>query len=125
MSRKLLSFLIAALAPMLFALSALADETIKIGYTDPLSGAFAQVGEQNLVQFQYIIDYINSKGGALGRNFELVSFDNKSQPSEALLALKSMTHQNIPIVMQCSGSNIAAALIDAIEKHNDRNPDNR
>ena len=27
--------------------------------------------------------------------------------------------------MQCSGSNIAAALIDAVEKHNDRNPDNR
>ncbi len=102
-----------------------AQGTIKVMYTDPLSGPFAQVGDQNLQQFKYIIDYINGRGGALGRKFELVSFDNKSQPSEALLALKSATDQNIPIIMQCSGSNIAAALIEGVDKHNERNPNNR
>jgi branched-chain amino acid transport system substrate-binding protein len=102
-----------------------AQQTIKVAYTDPLSGPFAQVGDANLKQMQYIIDYINSKGGALGRNFELVPFDNKSQPSEALIALKSATDQNMPFIMQCSGSNIAAALIEATNKHNERNPDNR
>jgi branched-chain amino acid transport system substrate-binding protein len=102
-----------------------AQGTIKILYTDPLSGPFAQVGDQNLQQFKYIIDYINGRGGALGRKFELVSFDNKSQPSEALLALKSATDQNIPVIMQCSGSNIAAALIEGVDKHNERNPTNR
>jgi branched-chain amino acid transport system substrate-binding protein len=105
--------------------SAHAQGTIKIMYTDPLSGPFAQVGDQNLQQFKYIIDYINGRGGALGRKFELVSFDNKSQPSEALLALKSATDQNIPVSMQCSGSNIAAALIEGVDKHNERNPTNR
>jgi branched-chain amino acid transport system substrate-binding protein len=104
---------------------AYAQGTIKIMYTDPLSGPFAQVGDQNLQQFKYIIDYINGRGGALGRKFELVSFDNKSQPSEALLALKSATDQNIPVIMQCSGSNIAAALIEGVDKHNERNPNNR
>jgi branched-chain amino acid transport system substrate-binding protein len=117
--------LLAALTSVLLALSVHASETIKIAYTDPLSGPFAQVGDQNLKQMQFIIDYINSKGGALGRKFELVSFDNKSQPAEALIALKTVTDQNIPVIMQCSGSNIAAALIDAIEKQNDRNPDSR
>jgi branched-chain amino acid transport system substrate-binding protein len=112
-------------ASLLLAGTALAQATIKIGYTDPLSGPFAQVGDQNLKQFQYIIDFINSKGGALGKKFELVPLDNKSDPKEALTALKAMTDQNIPIVMQCSGSNIAAALIDAVGKHNERNPDNR
>ena len=63
--------------------------------------------------------------GLSGRKFELVSFDNKSQPSEALLALKSATDQNIPVIMQCSGSNIAAALIEGVDKHNERNPTNR
>ena len=104
---------------------ALAQATIKVAYTDPLSGPFAQVGDANLKQMQYIIDYINSKGGALGKKFELVPYDNKSQPSDALIALKSATDQNMPFIMQCSGSNIAAALIDATNKHNDRNPDNR
>jgi branched-chain amino acid transport system substrate-binding protein len=114
-----------AIALVLTAAPAHAQGTIKIMYTDPLSGPFAQVGDQNLQQFKYIIDYINGRGGALGRKFELVSFDNKSQPSEALLALKAATDQNIPVIMQCSGSNIAAALIEGVDKHNERNPDNR
>ena len=114
----------AALA-LSFAGTAAAQGTIKIAYTDPLSGPFAQVGDANLKQMNFIIDFINSKGGALGRKFELVPFDNKSQPSDALLALKSATDQNMPFIMQCSGSNIAAALMEGIEKHNDRNPDNR
>src|SRR5947208_12513769 len=102
-----------------------AQATIKVAYTDPLSGPFAQVGDANLKQMQYIIDYINAKGGALGKKFELVPFDNKSQPSDALIALKSATDQNIPFIMQCSGSNIAAALIEGVNKHNERNPSNR
>ena len=125
MPRRVIMVLGLALAACLSALSARAEDTIKIAYTDPFSGPFAQVGQQNLQQMQYIVDYINAHGGALGRKFELVSFDNKSQPSEELIALKSITDQNIPIVMQCSGSNIAAALIDGIEKNNARNPDRR
>ena len=112
-------------AGFLMSAGALAQDVIKIGYTDPLAGPFAQVGDQNLKQFQYVIDYINSKGGALGKKFVLVPLDNKSDPKEALNALKAMTDQNITVVMQCSGSNIAAALIDAVGKHNERNPTNR
>jgi branched-chain amino acid transport system substrate-binding protein len=126
--RKLTCAVLAAVvgfAAMVWAAAACAQATIKIAYTDPLSGPFALVGDSNLKQFQYIIDYINSKGGALGKKFELVPFDNKSQPSDALLALKSATDQNMPFIMHCSGSNIAAALIDGVEKHNDRNPESR
>lgn len=112
---------------VLFGLTvaAQAQQTIKIAYTDPLSGPFAQVGDANLKQMNYIIDHINATGGALGKKFELVPFDNKSNPADALIALKSATDQNMPFIMQCSGSNIAAALIEAVNKHNDRNPDNR
>jgi branched-chain amino acid transport system substrate-binding protein len=122
---KRLTSTLLALGFALTTATAYAQGTIKVMYTDPLSGPFAQVGDQNLQQFKYIIDYINGRGGALGRKFELVSFDNKSQPSEALLALKSATDQNIPVIMQCSGSNIAAALIEGVDKHNERNPTNR
>src|SRR3974377_1729479 len=89
-----------------------AQETIKVAYTDPLSGPFAQVGDANLKEMHDIIDSIDSRGGALGKKFELVPFDNKSQPSDALIALKSATDQNMPFIMQCSGSNLAAALIE-------------
>ncbi len=123
--RKGLSALLGFVLALAAGGTAWAQQTIKIAYTDPLSGPFAQVGDANLKQMQYIIDFINAKGGALGKKFELVPFDNKSQPSDALIALKSATDQNMPFIMQCSGSNIAAALIEAVNKHNDRNPDNR
>ena len=102
-----------------------ADDTIKIGYIDPFSGAFASGGDASLKMFQFILDYINAKGGALGKKFELVTFDDKLQPAEALIALKSVTDQNLPFVMSCVGSNVGSALIDAVNKHNARNPDNR
>ena len=123
--RNGISILLGLMLAMAGMGAASAQQTIKVAYTDPLSGPFAQVGDANLKQMQYIIDFINAKGGALGKKFELVPFDNKSQPSDALIALKSATDQNMPFIMQCSGSNIAAALIDAVNKHNDRNPDNR
>src|SRR3979409_71856 len=126
--KALPALIAAAWGSALFAVTpepALGQGTIKIAYTDPLSGPFAQVGDANLKQMQYILDYINSKGGALGKKFELVPCDNKSQPSDALIALKSATDQNMPFIMQCSGSNIAAALIEAVDKHNSRKPESR
>ena len=39
--------ILAAVASALLTLSVQAGETIKIAYTDPLSGPFAQVGDQN------------------------------------------------------------------------------
>jgi branched-chain amino acid transport system substrate-binding protein len=102
-----------------------AEDTIKIGYMDPFSGAFAAGGDAGVKTFQFILDYINAKGGPLGKKYELVTFDDKLQPAEALIALKSITDQNIPFVMSCVGSNVGSALIDAVNKHNARNPDNR
>lgn len=102
-----------------------AQDTIKIGYVDPFSGPFASGGDEFLKVFKVLFDRQNAKGGALGRKFELVAFDDKLQPAEALIALKSITDQNIPFIMSCTGSNVGAALIDGVAKHNARNPENR
>ena len=102
-----------------------AQETIKLGYIDPLSGAFAQQGDASLQHFAYLLNIVNAEGGALGRKFEIVPYDSKLQPAEALIALNSIIDKNIPFVMQCSGSNVAAGLIDGVSKHNARNPDHR
>ncbi len=125
-SRLLRGLGVASCAIMLLVSAAVrAEETIKIGLIDPFSGTFAQVGDSALKTYNYMLDQINARGGALGRKFQLVTFDDKLQPSEALIALKSITDQNIPFVMQCSGSNVAAALIDGVAKNNERNPDRR
>jgi branched-chain amino acid transport system substrate-binding protein len=108
-----------------FAMPAAAEDTIKIGYVDPLSGTFAQQGDASLKHFAFLFDRINAAGGALGKKFEIVPYDSKLQPAEALIALKDITDRNINFIMHCSGSNVAAALIDGVAKHNARNPDHR
>ena len=125
-SRVWRAWCVGVLSAALLAIAPLrAEETIKIGYIDPFSGSFAQVGDEALKSFNFIIDRINAKGGALGRKFELVTFDDKLQPAEALIALKNVADQNIPFVMQCTGSNVGAALLDGVAKNNERNPDRR
>jgi branched-chain amino acid transport system substrate-binding protein len=120
------SWAIGVLAALAFAVHpAGAEETIKIGYVDPLSGSFAQQGDASLKHFAYLLDRVNAEGGALGRKFEIVPYDSKLQPAEALIALKSITDQNIPFIMHCAGSNVGAAIIDGVSKHNARNPTNR
>jgi len=105
--------------------AAAAEDTIKVAYIDPFSGPFASGGDEFLKVFGYILQKVNADGGALGKKFEVVPFDDKLQPAEALIALKNITDQNIPFVMQCTGSNVGAALVDGVSKHNARNPDNR
>jgi branched-chain amino acid transport system substrate-binding protein len=100
-------------------------QPIRIGYSEALSGVFAQVGDQGIKSIQYAIDGINAKGGVLGRPLELVPFDNKGQPSDALITMQKMLDENITVMMNCGPSNIASALIAAVSKNNARNPQSR
>jgi branched-chain amino acid transport system substrate-binding protein len=102
-----------------------ADDTIKIAFIAPFSGAFAPQGDAFLKQLQFSLDAVNAKGGALGKKFEIVTFDDKLQPAEATIALKSATDANIPFILQCIGSNVAAAMVDGVAKYNARNPERR
>ena len=81
--RKLM--LAAAFALPMVGGTAMAQETLKIGYIDPLSGGGASVGEVGLKTFQFIADELNAKGGILGKKVEIVPFDNKTNPQESLI----------------------------------------
>jgi branched-chain amino acid transport system substrate-binding protein len=100
-----------------------AAETIRIGYIDPLSGPFANVGEQGLRAFQMIVEDVNARGGVDGQKLELVPLDSKANPQEALNALKQLTDQGVRYVLQGNSSAVAGALSDAVAKHNQRNPE--
>ena len=63
--------IVAALLPMIGG-AAFAQETVKIGYIDPLSGGGASIGEVGLKTFQFIADELNAKGGILGKKVEIV-----------------------------------------------------
>jgi branched-chain amino acid transport system substrate-binding protein len=79
------------------------------------------VGSNQLKGFQYFAEKFNKTNPA-GVKFEIVGFDNKLSPAESLNALKAATDQGIRYVTQGDGSSVAGALIDAVAKHNERNP---
>jgi branched-chain amino acid transport system substrate-binding protein len=113
------------LALGLLTQTAWAQNTIRIGYSETLSGAFAQIGDQGIKTIQFVVDGINAKGGVLGKQLELVPLDNKVQPADALASLQKMIDENLPIILNCGPSNIAAALVAGVEKNNECNPDRR
>ena len=102
----------------------IAADTLKIAFIDPLSGPFANVGEMEVRAYQYAIDLVNARGGVLGgTKLELVTFDNKANPQDALLALKQASDQGIRYITQGNSSAVALALSDAVSKQNARDPD--
>src|SRR5246127_1984397 len=112
---------VAALLPML-ASTALAQETVKIAYIDPLSGGGASVGEVGFKTFQFIADELNAKGGILGKKLEIVPFDNKTNPQESLIQAQKAIDAGVRYLTQGNGSAVGGALSDFVTKYNDRNP---
>jgi branched-chain amino acid transport system substrate-binding protein len=100
----------------------LAQDTIKIAYIDPLSGPGATVGEVGLKTFQFLADELNAKGGAAGKKFEILPFDNKTNPQESLVQVQKAVDAGARIITQGNGSSVAAALSDWVAKYNERNP---
>jgi branched-chain amino acid transport system substrate-binding protein len=96
-------------------------ETVKVAWIDPLSGLMASVGQNQLKSFQFVAEKVNANNPA-GVKFEIVSIDNKLSPAESLNALKSAADQGVRYVVQGLGSGAALALVDGINKYNERNP---
>ena len=103
------------------ACSAHADK-VRVAVIDPLSGAFAPNGENKLHSFQMVADAANKEKWAGDNTIDYVGFDNKGSPQESLSVLKAVIDQGFRYITQGEGSAVALALVDALNKHNERNP---
>jgi branched-chain amino acid transport system substrate-binding protein len=122
MARNVLSVSIAsALLAAAGGVWAQKGETVKIGWVDPLSGLMAPVGQNQIKSFQFIAEHFNKKNDA-GVKFEMVPIDNKLSPQESINAVKSLIDQGVRYIVQGNGSGAALAIMDAVAKHNERNP---
>ena len=99
-----------------------AGETVKIAWIDPLSGLMAPVGSNELKTFQFFAEKFSGNNNPAKVKFEVIGLDNKLSPAESLNQLQSAIDQGIRYITQGNGSSVAGALIDAVNKHNERNP---
>jgi branched-chain amino acid transport system substrate-binding protein len=111
----------AALVLAFGAAHAQKGETVKIAWIDPLSGLMAPVGSNQLKSFQFFAEKFSASNPA-GVKFEVIGLDNKLSPAESLNAFKAALDQGVRYITQGNGSSVAGALIDAVNKHNERNP---
>ncbi len=106
-----------------------AGKPITLALVESLSGPFANAGEAVHRNLVWAVERVNQRGGvrtAQGtRPLALLRIDNKGSLEESLIALRSALDAGAGFVLQGNSSAIALALIDALQKHNEREPARR
>jgi branched-chain amino acid transport system substrate-binding protein len=127
--RSLLKSVAASLFVPAFAFAQGTQPPVKIAMIESLSGAFANTGEAVLRNLVWAVERVNARGGVRlpggARPLVLERYDSKGQNEEALSALRAAIDDGAQFILQGNSSATAAALIDAINKHNEREPGKR
>ncbi|MCU4119546.1 branched-chain amino acid ABC transporter substrate-binding protein [Variovorax sp. N23] len=117
---------VAAAAPAVQAQSA---APIRLALIESMSGPFANTGEAVFRNILWAVERVNARGGVKlpggARLLQLERYDSKGQNEEALSALRAAMDDGARVVLQGNSSATAAALIDAIDKNNERDPSRR
>jgi branched-chain amino acid transport system substrate-binding protein len=94
------------------------QEPVKIGVIQPLSGSVAASGNYVRMGAEIARDWINARGGVLGRQVQLVIEDNKSDPKEAATAAeKLIVKDKVPVIMGAWGSSMTLAAMPKLEEY--------
>lgn len=99
---------------------------IKLALIESMSGPFANTGEAVYRNISWAAERVNARGGVPMpggvRQLKVERFDNKGQVEESLSALRAAIDGGARVIMQGNSSAVAAALVDAVNKHNQRDP---
>ncbi|MGJ7611581.1 MULTISPECIES: branched-chain amino acid ABC transporter substrate-binding protein [unclassified Variovorax] len=132
--REALKFAALALCARPFAALAQAAPSsppapIRLALIESMSGPFANTGEAVFRNLLWAVERVNARGGVKlpggARPLQLDRYDSKGQNEEALSALRAAMDDGARIVLQGNSSATASALVDAIEKNNERDPSRR
>ncbi|MDN7181675.1 branched-chain amino acid ABC transporter substrate-binding protein [Caballeronia sp. SEWSISQ10-4 2] len=117
------------LCPAFAAESAPALSPIRLAMIEGMSGPFANAGAAVERNLRFGIERVNANGGVSlpdGKHLlQLVVLDGKGSSEASLVQLRAAIDQNIGFVLQGNSSAVAAALIEAINKQNARDPGHR
>ena len=104
---------------VLMPIHVLAQDTIKIGVTEPLSGTFKDIGERYLDGVLYAAKVINESGGLLGKKVEVVPIDSELKPDVATRKAQNLIlRDGVKFFTGGTGSSVGAAMEQLAEKQN-------
>jgi branched-chain amino acid transport system substrate-binding protein len=126
--RTVLKSMAASLCAPAFAW-AQGPQPIRLALIEGLSGGNANGGEAVFRNLVWAVERVNQRGGVKSaegkRTLQLQRYDSKGQIEEALSSLRSAIDDGARFILQGNSSAVAAALIDAVNKHNEREPGRR
>jgi branched-chain amino acid transport system substrate-binding protein len=114
------SFLLLAISScaLLMAQATLAAEPIRVGVTASLSGAYAAPGGDLLDGLKMWADDVNARGALLGREVEIVSYDDQSDPdTSARLYEKLISDDKVDLLIGPYSSDVTLAASNVAEAH--------
>ena len=116
---RMLAVLLSLLSSALVAAPVVAQqEPVKIGLIQPLSGPVAASGNYIRMGAEIARDWINARGGVLGRQVQLLVEDNKSDPKEAATAAeKLIVRDKVPVIVGAWGSSMTLAAMPKLEEY--------
>jgi branched-chain amino acid transport system substrate-binding protein len=127
--RGVLKSLLAVLCLPALAQTAPAPEPIRLAMIEGLSGGNANGGEAVFRNLVWAVERVNASGGvklpAGARRLVLERYDSKGQVEEALSALRSAIDAGARFILQGNSSAVTAALVAAIDRHNERDRQRR
>lgn len=95
-----------------------AEDPIKIGIIDDLSGRSAAFTNSAVLAWKMVVADFNSRGGLRGRKLQIITADDKYNPQTAqLLAEKLITEDKVDFLGGASGSSCAGAISEVARKH--------
>jgi len=114
---RIVACLIGAVAILLSAGLAFAQQSIRIGVLLPVTGPFAKNGIENWEAMQIARDMINERGGVNGRKIEYLLGDATSPNAAISEAERLITKDGIKITTGSFASPLAIAVSQAAERH--------
>ncbi len=123
MPKQMMRFAVPILSVLLLlagaAMTAQAGNTVKIGLSAPLTGDWAEYGNDFKRSITMVFDKVNKEGGVHGKQLELVIMDSRGDPKEAvLIAQKFVANPEIIAEIGDFSSSCSMAAAPVYEKAN-------
>ena len=114
--KKVISMLLVAALALVMCSACFADEnTLKIGFIGPLTGAAAVYGTSCMQGAQIAVDEINAKGGM---QIELIAEDDEHDPEKSVNAYNTLWDEGAQMIVGCVTTGPCKAV--SAEAYNDR-----
>jgi branched-chain amino acid transport system substrate-binding protein len=100
-------------------ISARGEQPVKMGFCDPLTGTYAEVGKNEQIGCELAVEQLNKKGGILGRPVQMISEDSTSGDAGTAVqkARKLIDRDGVDFLLGNVNSALSLAMADvAAEK---------